>query len=196
MPSARKRTPTAKLSRKSKPDRRPAKTCASLSQAFFSLIQQRDWDDIAVQDICVAADVARSSFYAHFDSKITLLEHMILRSLAASREVRVQQTGSLGLVAWIIDHVTENRSMFYRVARSGGAQIILNRFKAALCSELTEELRREGTSHSAVRANFILGGTFDVLFAWSRTWKVSDLPAVKAHILAMSASANRPGPLP
>ena len=190
MTSARKRTPNAKSSKKAQPDRRLAKTRASLAQAFFSLIQQRDWDDIAVQDICVAADVARSSFYAHFDSKIALLDHMILRSLAASREVRVQQTGSLGLIAWIIDHITENRSMLYRVARSGGAQIILNRFKAALCSELADELRLEGASRPEVRANFILGGTFDVLFAWSKTWNVSNLPAVRSHILAMSASTS------
>jgi hypothetical protein len=80
--------------------------------------------------------------------------------------------------------------MFYRVARSGGAQIILNRFKAALCSELAEEFRLEGASRPEVRANFILGGTFDALVAWSRTWKVSDLPAVRTHILTMSASAN------
>jgi AcrR family transcriptional regulator len=190
MQSARKRTPTAKLSRKSKPDRRLAKTRANLSQALFLLIQQREWDDIAVLDICTTADVARSSFYAHFDSKTALLDHMILRSLAASREVRVQQAGSLGLVAWIIDHVTENRSMFYRVAQSGGAQIILNRFKAALCAELAEEFRLEGATRPEVRANFTLGGTFDALVVWSRTWKVSDLPTVRTHILTMSASAN------
>lgn len=191
MPTARKRTANAKLSRKSRPDRRLAKTRASLSQALFSLIQHRDWDDIAVQDICTAADVARSSFYAHFDSKIALLDHTIFCSLAASRDARAQQPGSLGLIGWIADHVTENRGMFYRVARSGSAQIILNRFKAALCSELAEELRREGASLPAVRANFILGGTFDALVAWSKTWKISDLPGVKSHIITMSASIGR-----
>lgn len=188
MPIARKRTSSPKLSKNPRPDRRLAKTRASLAHAFFSLIQQRDWDDIAVQDICEAANVARSSFYAHFDSKAALLDDMILRALAASRESRPPQTGSVAFVGWIVDHVTQNRGMFYRVSRGGGAQIVLTRFKSALCAELAEELKREGSARPEFSANFILGGCFDVLIAWSKMWKVGDLPALKSDILSMSTA--------
>ncbi len=140
MGSGRKPTKTAELSEKPRQDRRLAKTRASLAGALFALMQKQDWDDIAVQDICSTADVARSSFYAHFDSKFELLDHMIGRSLQQSREARRQQPGPIGLLTWIVDHVTENRSMFRHVARSGGAQVVLSRFKAALCAELANEI--------------------------------------------------------
>jgi AcrR family transcriptional regulator len=187
MNTDQKRTKSAKLSGKSQPDRRLAKTRTSLAMALFNLMQRFDWDDISVQDICDTADVARSSFYAHFDSKIMLLDHTIVRSLEHSREARRKQAGPMGLLAWIVDHVTENRTMFNRVARGGGAQIVLSRFKAALCNELAEELRLLGSASPALQAHFILGGTFDTLVAWSKTWKASQLPAVKADILSIAA---------
>lgn len=189
MKDDRKRTKSAKLSGQKRPDRRLAKTRSSLAEALFSLMQQRDWDDIAVQDICDAANVARSSFYAHFDSKTGLLDLTIQRSLEASQSARKQLPGVVGLLAWIVDHVTESRSMFHRVAHSGGTQVVLNRFKAALCAELAEEIRLKNKSAPFLLAHFILGGTFDVLIEWSRTWKTSQLPAVKADILAIARRA-------
>ena len=191
MHTDRKRTTSAKLSGKSQPDRRLAKTRTSLAMALFALMQRRDWDDISVQDICDTADVARSSFYAHFDSKIVLLDHTIARALEHSREARKQQAGPMGLLAWIVDHLTENRTMFNRVARGGGAQIVLSRFKAALCTELAEEIRLAGASAPLLQAHFILGGTFDSLIAWSKTWKRNQLPSVKAAILAMAMCVSR-----
>lgn len=186
MTNGQKRTLSAKLPENVRPDRRPAKTQASLAGALFALMQQSDWDDIAVQDICAAADVARSSFYAHFDSKIELLDHMIKRSLAQSREARQQLAGPIGFLTWVVDHTTASRNMFHRVARGGGAQIVLTRFKAALRAELAEDIRRSGGRQPALQANFLLGGVFDALIDWSRTWKTSQLPGVKAGILDMA----------
>jgi AcrR family transcriptional regulator len=191
MTIGRKRTTPAKLSGNLQPDRRLAKTRASLAGALFTLMQQWDWDDISVQEICDAANVARSSFYAHFDSKIMLLDHTIFRSLETSRKARQQQSGPIGLLTWIVDHITENRNMIHRVARGGGAQIIMSRFKAALCTELAEELRLAGAGAPLLQAHFILGGTFDSLIAWSKTGKTCQLPAVRADILAMATRVTK-----
>jgi AcrR family transcriptional regulator len=186
MDTARKPTKHPKLSEKPKPDRRIAKTQASLAQALFFLMQKRDWEDIAIQEICDVADVARSSFYAHFDDKIALLDQTIAHSLSHSREARKQQTGPLGLLAWIIDHVTENRPLFNRVARGRGDHVILSRFKVALCAELAAEFQQIGVAKPEIKAHFLLGGTFDALIAWSKTWKANQLPTVKAEVLAMA----------
>jgi AcrR family transcriptional regulator len=186
MDTGQKPTRPAKLSEKPNPDRRIAKTRNSLALALFTLMPQRDWDDISVQDICDAANVARSSFYAHFESKTALLDLTIARSLERSREARQLHNGTSDLLAWIIDHVTQNRNLFNRVARGSGTQTIMSRFKASLCAELADELRRSGASAPEMQAHFILGGTFDALIAWSRTWKTSQLPMAKADILAMA----------
>ena len=50
-------------------DRRVARTRAMLHQALLSLILQKGYEATTVEDICEAANVGRSTFYAHYTSK-------------------------------------------------------------------------------------------------------------------------------
>lgn len=57
-------------------DRRPLKTKTAIYQAFIALLRQEPYDSVTVQAICQRANVGRSTFYAHFDSKEMLLEYL------------------------------------------------------------------------------------------------------------------------
>ena len=46
-------------------DRRSRKTRTHLVQGLIDLLQQRSWDSVSVQDVCDAADIARSTFYTN-----------------------------------------------------------------------------------------------------------------------------------
>src|SRR5258708_21741373 len=50
-------------------DRRIELTRAILRHALSSLILKKGYEAISITDICEAANVARSTFYAHFSSK-------------------------------------------------------------------------------------------------------------------------------
>ena len=50
-------------------DRRIQKTKKLLSEALISLILEKGYDIVTVQDIIDKANVGRSTFYAHFESK-------------------------------------------------------------------------------------------------------------------------------
>ena len=52
-------------------DRRALRTRQSLHQALIRLILERDYDEITVGDITDAANVGRSTFYAHFPTRTT-----------------------------------------------------------------------------------------------------------------------------
>src|SRR6516165_1579746 len=69
-------------------DRRARRTRALLQQAHLELILKKGYDATTIQDICDAADVGRSTFYAHYRSKDDLrrsgFEH--LRTLLAERQ--------------------------------------------------------------------------------------------------------------
>lgn len=56
-----------------KKDRRAEKTAARLHEALAELVREKPFDDIAVKEILQRADVARSTFYMHFDGKDELL---------------------------------------------------------------------------------------------------------------------------
>ncbi|WP_430649333.1 TetR/AcrR family transcriptional regulator [Bradyrhizobium nanningense] len=55
-------------------DRRVQRTRRALRDAFHTLMAERGWDDVSIQSICERANIGRSTFYLHYDSKEQLLE--------------------------------------------------------------------------------------------------------------------------
>jgi AcrR family transcriptional regulator len=56
-----------------KQDRRVQRTQQLLRTAMLSLIQEKGFETVSVQEIVDRANVGRATFYAHFDSKADLL---------------------------------------------------------------------------------------------------------------------------
>src|SRR5260370_8381887 len=69
-------------------DRRIVRTRATLQHALNSLILKKRYESITITDICDAANVGRSTFYAHYTSKDDLKRSGFerLRSLLVERQ--------------------------------------------------------------------------------------------------------------
>lgn len=111
-------------------DRRVAKTQASIRDAFIKLFFEHGFDDIGVNDIVDAADIARSTFYQHFTSKEQVLcatMQPMMVHLAAAVDERDLPPGLTGVVA----HFWSNRRLAHAVF-SGTAKGAIVRMLADL----------------------------------------------------------------
>ena len=59
-----------------KRDRRVSKTKKAIYQAFLQVLNDKGYDATTVQDIIDLADVGRSTFYCHYESKELLLDEL------------------------------------------------------------------------------------------------------------------------
>src|SRR5260221_13091551 len=114
-------------------DRRIHRTRTMLQRALISLIQKDSYEAITIQDICDAANVGRSTFYAHFTSKDDLkrsgLDH--LRKQLVDRQKEALATPgdikdrSLGFSLTMFEHAKDHIDLYRALIGGRGGAIAL-----------------------------------------------------------------------
>ena len=152
-------------------DRRVQRTRRSLRDALISLLAERGWDDIGVQDICERADVGRSTFYMHFQNK----EQLLAAGLSDLRTVLREQAvaagglpGQLSFARGLIDHVSEQRKIFRAIVGRRSGHVVQKRFREMVLQLVDEDLapvaaagwRRDAAAH------YLAGALFELLAWW------------------------------
>lgn len=152
---------------------------------MFRLIGHRDWEDIGVSRICEEANIARSTFYLHFDSPAALLDDMIAKEMGQLSE---QALGSLPVLEWLVDHVTSNRPIFQRTVVNARSSQVFDRFKAGAIKALIHEHNVKGGRASPTHVAMLIGAAFEGLQQWSKNWNLSELPQLKQDIRKLEAA--------
>ena len=123
-------------------DRRVRRTRRLLQDALRSLILEKSYDEITVQDILERADVGRATLYAHVRDTDDLMMSRFLEARASLRGhlsdlVREDGAASVDVVRVLFAHAAEHRREYRTLvgSRSGGAILALVR------KELTKVVR-------------------------------------------------------
>jgi AcrR family transcriptional regulator len=161
-------------------DRRVQRTQQLLREALFSLIKEKGFEKLSVQDIIDRANVGRATFYAHFDNK----EDLLLSGFDALRaSLRKRQREALSsqsnvdetVFAYsydLLSHVNEYRHLFRAMSgkRSGAAvQNVLHKLTIDLVRDDLKAMADRVESPRAVSdavVEFIAGGLFGLLMWW------------------------------
>lgn len=144
-------------------DRRTQRTRTTLRAAMLSLMHERSWDDIDVQQVCERANIGRSTFYNHFPNK----EALLVGSLDDLRAALKQQRGPGGLVLGLIEHAHQNRRLFRTLIGRRSGFAVQQRFREMLVKLVDEELTQwPPEAPRAAAVGWVAGGLFELLIWW------------------------------
>lgn len=169
-------------------DRRSLRSRRLLWEALLALLQNEDWAEISVQMICDRADVARSTFYAHYQTKQDLLDAgFALGAAEISRQINALPANSARLhtLDWLVDHIASSQGFHRRVQGSTAGQTILNRFRLMTTELLGKDLRRLNMPATDADLTFIVGGVFATIEAWIAQGCRESKPAFTQRLRAL-----------
>ncbi len=118
-------------------DRRQQKTRKAIFDAFRTLLESKRFDKITVQDIIDEANVGRSTFYAHFETKELLVSAMCSEIFYHIFENDpCQWTGSdnalEGKLAHILWHIKDSKKDICGLILSDSSELFMKYFKEHL----------------------------------------------------------------
>ena len=126
-------------------DRRIQKTRQAIFNAFEELLAGKRYEQITVQDIIEKANIGRSTFYAHFETKDELLKavcqelfsHVFENHPAAelSHDFSCESNTLRNLLTHILYHLKDDRSRYMRIFSCESAELFWTCFKTSF-SEL------------------------------------------------------------
>ena len=191
-------------------DRRVQRTRQLLREALFSLIQEKGFEALSVQDIIDRANVGRATFYAHFENKVDLLLVGFdeLRASLRERQRTAVSRGSgveervLAFSREMFAHTNEHRELFRAMAgKQSGAVIqqVLHKLLVDLVRDDVKTVVAPGDARSIpteALVQLIAGSLFGLLMWWldgrvrmsveevDTLFRRFAIPAVKASLRA------------
>lgn len=117
-------------------DRRSVKTRDAIHEAIFSLMMEKQYGKITIQDIIDRANVGRSTFYSHYETKDDLLldsiSHLmdILNQYIVSYIEHNGEPARLIPVTELFEHIRENSKLLRGLIKSSSADIFFEKAQA------------------------------------------------------------------
>lgn len=158
-------------------DRRQMKTRKAIFHAFRNLLEKKRYENITVQNIIDEADVGRSTFYSHFETKDLLLnamcEDMFYHIFENDPCPWVGKDNDLeGKLSHTLWHIRENKNDLSGILLSDSGELFMRYFKEHLYTMFEQYTYSFKTD---VPKNFLLNhlvGSFAETVMW---WLQEDM---------------------
>ena len=160
-------------------DRRQKKTRAAIFAAFSELAAKKSYNKITVQEIIDSADIGRTTFYAHFETKDDLLKalceelfgHIVGSAMDRTHTHGMYSDGDAphSVFLHLLQHLEENDSNILGLLSSASSDIFLRYFKDSLKELVRLHIVAHGRKNPAVPQDFLVNhitGSFVEMTLW------------------------------
>ncbi len=159
-------------------DRRQARTHTAIIDAFTSLLAEKSYAKITVQDIIDRANVGRTTFYAHFETKDSLLgelcDELFGHIVAAARDHTHTHGGpgagaAESVFCHLLHHLQENDHDVLGLLSGESADLFMGYFKQSLDGLVREQLAGWPRRNPDLPEDFVVdhvSGSFVEMVQW------------------------------
>ena len=166
-------------------DARVKKTKARLLTSFRTLLTEKNFEDITINEICDVADIRRATFYKHFTDKYAFFKFFVgsLRrqfDAMLTKKKTSQSTDSDYYVEYLkamIEFLSENEAMVNNALESSAFPMLIDVIKEKNYEDTCDKLReseRNGLRLPAsieITATMMTGAVAEVILRWFRSGK-------------------------
>lgn len=161
-------------------DRRQQKTRTAIFSAFTSLLAEKSYSKITVQEIIDAANVGRTTFYAHFETKDDLLKELCEELFGHIIGSAMDCTHTHGLYSdrsapesvfcHLLQHLQENDKNIIALLSCESSEMFLRFFKDSL-NELVRSqfINQNRKANTDIPEDFLINhisGSFVEMVLW------------------------------
>lgn len=171
-------------------DRRQQKTRDAIFDAFSSLLSTKRYSKITIQEIIDKANIGRSTFYSHFETKDDLLkemctelfEHIFSKSLdmEMTHDFSLAAKDTQSMITHILYHLKDNKKNMIGILKSESGDLFLSYFKQYLNEMITSSmLKGVEQEKSKVPYDFLIehiAGSFVGMIQWWIKNNMKDSP--------------------
>jgi AcrR family transcriptional regulator len=177
-------------------DRRKVRTRRQLRDALLSLIVEKGYDNVTIEEITDRADVGRTTFYLHYRDK----EELLLECINGAIDELVEEITSIPLSAWrlapsedseilspdnpilqIFIYAADNADLYRIIMRGTGSGQTQNRVREIIANAVSEFLQERAKQKDIIMNPTVPLDVFSNYFAGSLMsfiswWLDMDMP--------------------
>lgn len=172
-------------------DRRQQKTRAAIFSAFTSLLAEKSYSKITVQEIIDTANVGRTTFYAHFETKDDLLKelceelfsHIISSAMDCTHTHGLYSDGNApeSVFCHLLQHLQENDNNIIGLLSCESSEIFLRFFKDSLNGLIRSQfVNQNRKANTDIPQDFLINhisGSFVEMVLWWIKGRMKQTPA-------------------
>lgn len=155
---------------------RDNKTNKLLTKSLIDLLEEKDFSDIKINEICDHALVHKTTFYNHFDDKYDLLNYIIKELY---QEINEQADNSNGILKYYlsiakiyIKKIKENPKLFKSIIKSGNNEISLSIFYNLYIKDIEKNINELNIQ---IPSNYIAKFYVNAVFAITNEWFINGM---------------------